>query len=239
MGPGPVPVGRMCLRIYPLTLTSGQAPPANGVASSRSYSPGEADSGPWKNRKARSQGQARPGWPLSVTPDIITNPSHSTALNSRPSRPASPPRISQARAEQRSLPHGPQPLGCPTWPCPLQVCSHTSNQFSDASWRARGGRGALQFNASLTLSAQLTDLRKPFYLLDDQFITKDTKGYELSPRGKDEWGGGRTGKGCRVPTLSHATLSTSSCSPTQKLLEPIVSGSNGGCVTEATDYIIW
>lgn len=96
--------------IHMLALTGGQAPPANVVASSKSHRPREAEGGPWSNWKAPVQGQTQPG-PLSVASRVITNPSHSTPLNSR--LPRSPPQNlpDARRTELCSLSPSIVPLG--------------------------------------------------------------------------------------------------------------------------------
>ena len=59
---------------------------------------------------------------------------------------------------------------------------HTTKQLCDTSW---GSYNLIQSLGSPNLLEQLTELRKPIYPLDYQFIRKDTPGYESTPRWKD------------------------------------------------------
>lgn len=61
---------------------------------------------------------------------------------------------------------------------------HTTKQLSDTSW---GSCNLTQSLGSTNLLKQLTELRKPIYPLDYQFIRKDTPGYKSTPRRKDTY----------------------------------------------------
>ena len=62
------------------------------------------------------------------------------------------------------------------------VVPHTTKQLWDTSW---GSYNLIQSLGSPNLLEQLTELRKPIYPLDYQFIRKDMPGYESTPRWKD------------------------------------------------------